>query len=212
MKRFLLGSVLALGFVPPVGADENPLEVLARKCGSQIPWITDGVELVDGTPAPVKDTGIDRLRLLDQAKARAQERRRLILWYCFRLPGPHTYRAAVLDEYMKSAVFTDPGVVELVNAKFVPLRMAGDGATSTATGIRALEVLEPALIVLAPDGRVVHKIDRIRTFNADWIRAVLIAVLRKHAEYNAPVSESVDDLLRGGDDDKAFLTRAAHPL
>jgi hypothetical protein len=96
-----------------------------------------------------------------------------------RLPGTHTYRAAILDTYMRVAIFTDPGVAELVASSFVPLRMACDEKTSAATGVRFPDRIEPALIFMTPDGQIVHTLDRIRTFNADWIRAVLVAVLRK---------------------------------
>ena len=33
---------------------------------------------------------------------------------------------------------------------------------------------------MTPDGKVVHTIDHLRTFNGDWFRAALVAVLREH--------------------------------
>ena len=192
-------ALLVLLFV-----QEPPEVALYKKCDSRIPWITDGTEIVDGTPKPPIDPSVDRVALLEKAKGLACERKRLILWCCPRVPGTHTYRAAVLDTYMRVALFTDPGLVDLVNAKFVPLRMACDEKASAATGIRFPEFIEPGLVLLTPEGRVVHAIDRIRTFNADWIRAALVAVLRKNGEYDAPTGESVEDLIRGGDDEKAF--------
>ncbi len=185
-------------------AQETPESALFKKCDSQIPWITDGTEIVDGTPKPPIDPSVDRPALLEKAKALARERKRLVLWYCMRVPGTHTYRAAILDTYMRVALFTDPGLVDLVKTKFVPLRMACDDKVSAATGIKFPDVIEPALILLTPEGRVVHTIDRIRTFNADWARAALVAVLRKNDAYNAPAGDSVDDLLRGGDDERAL--------
>jgi len=194
---------------------QGPEAALARKCDSQIPWIADGTELVDMELAAghhpqypdarvPKNYTVDRSSLLAKARATAAERKRLILWYCPRMPGLHMYRALLTDRYMKSAVFTDPGVVDLVTAKFVPLRMCCDEATGGALGLKAFDFVEPGLVVLTPEGKVLHKIDRIRTFNADWFRAALVAVLRAHPEFNRPAGETVDDLLRGGDDDKAF--------
>jgi hypothetical protein len=188
---------------------------LARKCGSQIPWISDGTELVDMELAAghhpqypeartPRNYAADRPALLEKARAAAAERRRLILWYCPRVAGLHMYRAFLPDRYMRSAVFTDPGVVDLVTAKFVPLRMCSDDTLGGALGLKAFDVVEPALVILTPDGKVAHRIDRIRTFHADWFRAALVAVLRAHPEFNRPAGDTVEDLLRGGDDEKAF--------
>src|SRR5437667_33603 len=58
--------------------------------------------------------------------------------------------------------------------------------------------------VMTPDGETVHKIDRIRTFNADWVCHALRAVLAKHADFNAPSGDSADELVRGGDCEKAL--------
>src|SRR5262245_30503892 len=86
---------------------ESAEEALFRKCDSQIPWITDGVELADGTPTPPLPD-VDRLALLERAKTLARDQKRQVLWYCPRLAGTHTYRAAVLDVYTRVALFTDP--------------------------------------------------------------------------------------------------------
>ena len=147
---------------------------------------------------------MDRAELLEEAKKKATEKNRLILWYCPRVPGSHMDRAEVLDGYIKSVFFTDPALVDLVKAKFVPLRMCCDSATSRETGIKKFAFVEPGFILMTPDGTIVHAIDRLRTFNADWLRAVLVAVLRKNEKYNTPAGDSTDDLIRGGDDEKAL--------
>jgi hypothetical protein len=179
-------------------------EMLYRRCDSTIPWISDGTELADGSNLPPKESGTNRATLLEEARNTARERNRLILWYCMRVPGTHTYRAAVLDAYARVVFFTDPGLIDLIRSKFVPLRMSCDATMSAVTGIKALDFVEPGFILLAPDGRIVHRIDRIRTFNADWLRAVLVAALRTNPQFNAPAGSSTEDLIRGGDDDKAF--------
>ena len=51
---------------------ETPEAALFKKCDSQIPWISDGTEIVDGTPKPLIDPAIDRVALLDKAKALAR--------------------------------------------------------------------------------------------------------------------------------------------
>ena len=167
-------------------------EALAKKCDSQIPWITDGIELIDMELAAGHHPNFpeahqpnykaDRATLLSKAKAAAKEKNRLILWYCPRMHGLHMYRAVLTDRYMKVAAFTDPGVVELINAKFIPLRMCCDEETGKALGLKPFDFVEPGFIFMTPEGKVVHKIDHLRTFNADWFRAALSAVLRSHPE------------------------------
>jgi hypothetical protein len=196
-------------------AVQDPDAALARKCDSQIPWIADGTELIDMELAAghhpqypearePKNYKVDRSALLAKARAEAARKNRLILWYCPRVSGLHMYRAILPDRYMKSVAFTDPGVVDLVTSKFVPLRMCSDPPSGAPLGIQAFDFVEPGFIFLTPEGKVVHKIDRIRTFNADWIRSALIAVLRENPSYNRPIGDSVEELLRGGDDDQAY--------
>ena len=186
---------------------------LYGKCDSEIPWLADGTELVDNEPSrKPRNYDVDRAALLEKAKKTAAERNRLILWYCPRVPGTqnHMYRARLLDSYMKVAVFTDPGVVDLIRAKFVPLRMCCDRKISPGfVDFKNFEFVEPGFLVLTPEGKVVHKLDRIRTFNADWIRAALISVLQANAPYNAPAGGSVEDLIKGGDDDAALPKASA---
>src|SRR5262249_26791999 len=134
----------------------------------------------------------------------AREKKRLILWYCPRIAGTHMFRAAVLDGYAQAVYFSDPGVVDLIQAKFVPLRLTCDEKLGAAIGLRKIDFVEPGFLVLTPEGRIVHKVDRLRTFNADWLRALLVEVLRKNEEYNRPAGDGVEDLIRGGDDDRAL--------
>ncbi len=203
---------------------ESAEEALFRKCDSQIPWITDGVELADGTPTPPLPD-VDRLALLEKAKTLAREQKRQVLWYCPRLAGTHTYRAAVLDVYTRVALFTDPRLVEYVNKTFVPLRMACDAKVVAATGIKFPERVEPAIFVLTPEGKFVNSIDRIRTFNADAVRRLLVGVnqpspyrkmapedLEKDGSPEALYYLSAHDLQSGRDPEPRWRTLVAkHP-
>lgn len=204
----ILAACLALAL------QETPEEALARKCDSQIPWITDGVRLIDMElaaghhpqypEAHQPNYQADRPALFRQARAAAKDRNRLILWYCPRMYGLHMYRAAVTDRYMKATAFTDPGVVDLILAKFVPLRMCCDAETGKELSLKPFDFVEPGFIFMTPEGKIVHRIDHIRTFNSDWFRAALISVLRQHPEFNQPAGASVEELIRGGDDERAF--------
>lgn len=197
---------------------QTPEETAAKRVDSQIPWLSDGIPLIDMELAaghhpqfpeahqPKYD--FDRAGLIAQAKATAAEKQRLILWYCPRVWGLHMYRAVLPDRYMRATAFCDPGVVDLIKAKFVPLRMCCDEATGKALNLHPFDFVEPGFVILTPDGKVVHKMDHFRTFNADWFRAALVEVLRRNPEFNKPVGDGVEDLIRGGDDAKA-LDRAS---
>ena len=207
MMNFGVRVLMAIGLLAtsaPAQSAESPEELLARKCGSEIPWITDGIDLSDATLRPPEAKAADRAGLLEQAKKTAREKNRLILWYCPRIPGSHMYRAALLDGYARIAFFSDPAVVDLIRSKFVPLRMACDETIAASVGLKFPGFIEPGFLFLTPDGKVVHTMDRIRTFNAEWIRAACIAVLQGHEAYNAPAGDSIEDLIRGGDDAKAL--------
>jgi len=172
---------------------QAPDEALAKKCDSQIPWITDGITLIDMElaaghhpqfpEAHQPDYKADRPALIAQAKALAKEKNRLILWYCPRMYGLHMYRAALTDRYMKATAFTDPAVVALIRDQFVPLRMCCDEATGKAMNLKPFDFVEPGFIFMTADGKIVHRIDHIRTFNSEWFRAALVAVLGQHAGY-----------------------------
>jgi len=197
-------SMLFLSFLLSAFAQSSQ-EALAQKCDSEIPWISDGAILPGNEwKRRILRYEHDRDPLLEEAREQARRRRRLILWFCPRVPGAHMYRARSLEDYAKSVLFTDSGVVDLVRTKFVPLRMCCDENLSALTGVRRFDFVEPGILILSPDGKILHVLDRIRTFNATWLRSALVAILRKHPEFNEPAGESADDLLRGGDDDLAL--------
>ncbi len=161
---------------------------LYKKCDSEIPWIADGTVLLDAEQLGrrPKNYRVDRAALLARAKERAAESKRLILWYCPRTSGGHMNRAQVLDQYMRVAVFTDPAVVAIVRERFVPLRMCLDPEIARTLAIRRFEFIEPGFLILSAEGRILHRIDRIRTFNAEWVRAILVEALQKHDPTGAP--------------------------
>ena len=150
-----------------------------------------------GGAAPVADSQpaeIDRSALLDGVLADAKKKNRLVLWYVPAIaPAPptmtagHMYRGALTDQYMREVIWSDPEVRDLVVSKFVPVRALADKTLGNRFGVKALEYVEPAVVVLDPDGKVLHITDRIRTFSADWMFHVLRGVLEKHPEYNRPI-------------------------
>lgn len=206
--RLLVASALCALAASAV-AQDLALARLAAKCDSEIPWITDGFASPDsGGPTPIPAKGPDRVALLEQALKRAADEKKLVFWYVPRIDGPQVYRSPLLDDYLKVVAFTDQRFTSLVNARFVPLRMAADKAIGAKTGVKSLDWVEPAFAILGPDGTLLRRFDRIRTFSAEKFRALLVAELEKHAAL-APVPAALEAALADAGDDPRKLVAAA---
>lgn len=189
----LLLATMLTALVPTARAQQvpsspkAPADIFTLGLDQQIPWIEDGEQHVDGAPRVRTAKPIDRAALLDQALGRARTQGRLVLWSIPRilekgLGGNQMYRAPILDGYMRHVVFADPDVAQVITNRFVPLRMVCDEALSERFGIRPLDVVEPAVVFLDADGKVVHLLERVRTFNAHWFCELLRRVLARHDE------------------------------
>lgn len=188
--------------VPAVGAfaqdqtekkREKPVHpAIAIQLDTDIPWIRDPETAVDQQhfqfPLVQK---VDRMKLADTALEQAKATGHPVLWYVPRivenknLNGHQMYRAPVLDVYMRQVLFTDPDVAGIVGSRFVPLRLNCDEAIAARFGLRPLDVVEPMVVVLDAEGKVLHKLQRIRTFSAHWFAGWLRHALQR-IEPNAP--------------------------
>ncbi len=178
-------------------AQDKPAVPPAATLGldDHIAWRSDGQEFYEQVrPTPVE---VDRNALIDAACAEAKQRGTLVLWYVPRiqekgLQGRQMYRAPVLDVYMRQVVFGDPDIGDLCNKAFVPLRCTMDEGLCERFGLRPLDIVEPAVIWLDGDGRVVHCLQRIRTFHAHWFASLCTRVL-EHAGVRLE-GKTVDEL------------------
>ncbi|HXX92407.1 MAG TPA: hypothetical protein VEN81_02160, partial [Planctomycetota bacterium] len=123
------------------------------------------------------------------ALARAKASKRPVAWWVPSLEGSPMDRKLVLEKYMLSGPWMMPGVVELLRDRFVPLRLVGDPAFHKAYGIQLLEFIEPGLVFLDGDGKLIHRVDRITMFSEEWFIHLLREVLKK-AGQEAPESPS----------------------
>ncbi len=163
--------------------EEPPTQPAAALLGlaDHLPWLTDGAEFYEnaGREKPVK---VDRNALVDEACKKAKAEGRLVLWYVHRiqektLRGQQMYRSPVLDVYARQVLFADPDVSELVQGAFVPLRCMIDQTLSDRFGLKPLAFVEPAVVFLDGDGKVVHFVERIRTFQGQWFADLCTRVL-----------------------------------
>lgn len=177
-----------------LGPDWAARAALADRLGSGVAWVVnDPVLLEEGrNRAEVRasrraNKGFDRIQAMDRALAQAKSKKRPVLWYVPRIlagmGGRQMYRPALPDLYARSVFFSDPECVDLLNRRFIPLRLFCDAPLGKRFGITAPDRVEPALVIIAPDGKVIRIIDRVRSFNAAWLEQIL----RKEAEkFDAP--------------------------
>ncbi|MBI2933498.1 MAG: hypothetical protein HYY16_17790 [Planctomycetes bacterium] len=191
-------------------AQDVDLATLAQKCGSEIDWIADSYEPRDQIPGWLnrdEPSEVDRVGLLQQARKKAADTGRLVLLYVYRIHGRHMYRSPLLDRYMKSVVWSDEAVVSLVKRSFVPLRLTCDDAVGEALGLKAPDVVEPMIVVMNADGRILQTIHRIRTFNADWMLAALSRHLPDTNGHAPPRGEQALAALKERQDPEAAAER-----
>ncbi|GEM_PF-1767645 len=190
--------------VPAAGGEALPAPETLKKLmwgeADLVPWIADPYrrfDLARSNRMRVRQPHtprLDRGALLDHALALAKAEKRLVLVYGFRIEGRHMYRAPLVDDYMRLSLFADPELAALITRRFVPIRLFVDRKVGRRLGAwnadpkdpLFLKVVEPALFFVRPDGKVVHTIQRIRTFSVPWIRAQLRGVLRRNQVYGRP--------------------------
>jgi hypothetical protein len=201
MRKALVLGVLSVCVAIP-RAQEISIARAAAQIDTAIPWITDAYTPKDRDDRSFPKSGADRAQLLDEAIKRAGSEKKLVFWYIPRIEGAQMYRPAIVDDYMRATAFTNPLLTNLISTRFVPLRMPVSRALFERTGIRPpptkddagirenADWVEPAIAILDASGKIVHRLDRIRTFNVDFFRQTLVDVLAKHAE-QAPVPEAV---------------------
>ncbi|GAB4156607.1 MAG: hypothetical protein Fur0037_24880 [Planctomycetota bacterium] len=208
----LLPSALIPAGLPAQG--QAPLAA-SLDLAAGIHWITDGVEFHERSAQPRPQAEPDRGALIDEACRRAAAERKLVLWYIPRiqenhLRGRQMYRAPVLDIYLRQTLFSDTDVAELIEASFVPLRMVMDEQMSARFGLRPLDFVEPAVVFLDPEGKVVHYVERFRTFRAHWFADLCARVLDR-AGVKGPDSHDPDALRRRGRWAEALAAAMSRP-
>jgi hypothetical protein len=173
---------LALVILSVVPAQDLAIARAAARIDTAIPWITDGFFPTDpGRPVATLPKA-DRAALLEQALQHAMAEEKLVLWYIPRIEGGHMVRPEYLDAYVRIVWFTDPFLAKLVRTRFVPLRMAVDGPIAKRMGITKLDWVEPAIVILDQNGKMVRRLDRIRTFHRDFFHRFLASTLGEKPE------------------------------
>jgi len=136
---------------------DRELQGPAAKCGSEIPWVES----------------------LSDAQKAALASGKPIAWWVTRVETSPMDRKLVLEKYMQSGPFMMPGVIDLFSNDFVPLKLQGNPAIHKKYGIQTMDFIEPGIVFLGPDLKVIHRVDRLTTYSEEWLVHLLQGVLRK---------------------------------
>ena len=190
----LLALILALQAKSP----DLPLKGAAAACGTEIPWTTS----------------------LAEARKLAKESGRPICWWVPWLDDSPMDRKRVIEKYMLSGPWMMPRVIDLLRNHYVPLRLSGTREHRKPYGLVPLEVIEPALLFLDADLKVLHRVDRISTFHEDWFVHLLRGVAklppeeRTLDEARRALAAGTPDpdlfVLQGGDEARYYEGVALH--
>lgn len=174
------------------GLDPKDLRRLGARAGADVQWIASfdeakKIAAETGRPilwSPNKELGQDRYNAGD-----------------FRIPGSPTYDGIDYDIYMRVTMFSYPSTVDLINAKFVPLRCRIDSETAKAYGLTRYKFIEPGLLILSPDAQRLHVIDRIATYSEQFFYGYLQSLLNEYPALDKPAADAarIRKRLEGGD-------------
>src|SRR3954452_7194733 len=122
---------------------DRELQGIAAKCGSEIPWLDS----------------------LSDAQKAALAGGKPIAWWVTRVETSPMDRKVVLEKYMQAGPFMMPGAVDLLSNDFVPLKLAGNPAIHRKYGIQVIDFIEPGIVFLSPDLKVIHRVDRLTAYS-----------------------------------------------
>lgn len=144
-------------------------------------------------------------RDLDAALAESAESGAPVFWYVPTLRDSPMDRKAELDRYMMAGPFSDPDVVALLNAGFVPVRAVPDADAAREHDLRRGEFIEPGFLVLGRDGAELRRAQRIDTLHASWFLAALRPVAARQPAARALPAELAEArrAYAAGDDARA---------
>lgn len=92
-----------------------------------------------------------------------------LFWYVPTVAGTFMDRKPVIDRYMLAGIFSWPAIVNLINERFVPLRLKPGAGEAEKYGLEPYRFVEPGFVVLSAEGELLGKFDRLTTQHPQWL-------------------------------------------
>lgn len=125
---------------------------------------------------------------LDACLREAAEKKRLVFWYVPWVLGSPSFFPHWVDDGMMAGPLSDPDVAGVLNSRFVSLKMPANAPLQKQYGLTPLDFLDPGILILSSEGKVLHKMNRMTTFSADHLLFVLQSLLEAHGD-QAPMPD-----------------------
>ncbi len=141
------------------------------------------------------DRAIKAAPSIDSLLEQAREDDKLLFWYVPSVAGQHMILPHLLDRYLMLGPLSNPDVAGVLNSRFINLKLPAGGELAKRFGLEAPGFIEPGFLILAPDGKVLHRINRVSTFESSYFLHMLREVLRTrpNKEANAHAGALLED-------------------
>lgn len=120
-------------------------------------------------------TAVDWGTSFADAMEKAEASGKPVFWYVPTLRGTFMDRKKEIDRYMLAGPFSWPELVTAINESFVPVRATPTLAEQKKYQLVPYKFVEPGFLIIAPNGDVKNKVDRITTFSPVWFQGLLEA-------------------------------------
>ena len=110
-----------------------------------------------------------------EAMKKAKTTGKPVFWYVPTLPDTFMDRTKEIDRYMLAGPFSWPNLIGAINQTFVPVRAMPTRAEQKQFELVPYKFVEPGFLIIAPNGDVKTKVDRITTFSPQWFSDLLEA-------------------------------------
>jgi len=113
-------------------------------------------------------TAVEWREDLAAALVEAKDKGRPVFWYVPTLRGSPMDRKPEIDRYMMAGPFSWPSTVALLNASYIPVRMAASGEAQATYGLTRGKFIEPGYLVLDSEGNELARLDQVTTWHPEW--------------------------------------------
>lgn len=131
---------------------------------------TEKVRLAPSAEALNVGSGVEWRTDLKTAISDAKKAKKPIFWYVHTLEGSFMDRQPEVDRYMMGGPFSWPSMVQLLNADYIPLRLAADRKLCKKYDLEPVQFIEPGILVLSSSGKEQSRLDRITTMHPGWFQ------------------------------------------